>query len=110
MGRRGSEGVYNRLFTVVKEEMQDRGLTFSPRQIVTDFEIGQILSLLLQFTGAEVLGCYFHINQCLSRWVLRKGFSALCGDRDAFYSLDCATADLTFVQLDRVGIVWIVVR
>lgn len=93
---------------MVKEELQDRGLTFSPQQIVQDFEIGLIQSMQLQFTGAEVLGCYFH--QCLYRWVLRNGFSALYEERDVFYSLVRVIAALAFVPLDRVRIAWTVIR
>ena len=74
-----SRATHNRLFTIVKEELQNRNLELLPPRILTDFEVALLQSVELQFAGATISGCYFHYYhlQCLYRWINNSGYSRL---------------------------------
>ena len=58
---------YNRMFTYLKEELQNRDLQMSPQSVMADFELAVIQSLEMQ------LPCYFHFSQCLWRKIQALG-------------------------------------
>ena len=60
---------YNRMFTYLKEELQNRSLQMSPQSVMAHFELAVIQSLKMQLPGVEIQGCYFHFSQCLWRKV-----------------------------------------
>ena len=60
-----SQTDYNRFFTIMKEEMQNSGLTLQPSAVMADFELALIQAVELQFPSTRIMGCYFHFSQCL---------------------------------------------
>ena len=55
------------------QEAMQHGISFSPNEIMADFELALVQSLELQFPGARIHGCYFHFAQCLWRKVQSLG-------------------------------------
>ena len=49
-----SRETYNKFFMVVKEEAMQHGISFSPDEIMADFELALVQSLELQFPGARI--------------------------------------------------------
>ena len=52
-----SRADYNRFFTIVKEEMQNQGLTFQPIAIMSDFELASL----------HLEGWHFRLNKLASK-------------------------------------------
>ena len=48
---------YNRMFTYLKEELQNRGLQMSPQSVMANFELVVIKSLEVQLPDIEIQGC-----------------------------------------------------
>ena len=65
--------VANRCLSMLKEEAQNGGLQLHPEKIVTDFELGVIQAVELQFPMAKVQGCFYHYAQCIWRKVQNLG-------------------------------------
>ena len=65
-----SRSVNNRMFTFLKEELQNLGLQLNSQTVMADFELALVQSLELQFPGTAVQGCFFHFSQCM---LMEKG-------------------------------------
>ena len=66
---------YNKMFTSIKEQMQNLNFTLTPSTVLIDFEIALRQSVHLQFPAASIKGCYFHFTQCLYRWIQTHGLA-----------------------------------
>lgn len=101
---------YNRMFTYLKEELQNQGLQMSPQSVMADFELAVIQSLEMQLPGIEIQGCYFHFSQCLWRKVLAPGMADLYkNDADTRNFIHKAAA-LPFIPSRFVRIAWTLVE
>ena len=49
-----SRADYNRMFTYLKEELQNRGLQMSPQSVMADFKFAVIQSLKMKLPGVEI--------------------------------------------------------
>jgi hypothetical protein len=70
-----SRETYNKMFTSIKEQMQNLNFTLPPSIVLIDFEIALRQSVQLQFPVAYIKGCYFHFTQCLYRWIQTHGLA-----------------------------------
>jgi hypothetical protein len=70
-----SRETYNKMFTSIKEQMQNLNFTLPPSVVLIDFEIALRQSVQLQFPVAYIKGCYFHFTQCLYRWIQTHGLA-----------------------------------
>ena len=101
-----SRADYNRFFTIVKEEMQNLGLTFQPTAIMSDFELAFLQALELQFPNTQILGCLFYFSQCLWRKVQSLGLASLYTSDSAVKSFVHKAAALTFLPPMFVRVAW----
>ena len=105
-----SRADYNRMFTYLKEELQNRGLQMSPQSVMADFELAVIQSLEMQLPGVEIQGCYFHFSQCLWRKVQALGMADLYkNDADTRNFIHKAAA-LPFIPPRFIRIAWTLVE
>ena len=61
------EETYNRLLENLKTLAAARNIALTPREIMTDFEIGFMNATKKHFPETIQKGCYFHFSQCLWR-------------------------------------------
>ena len=101
-----SRADYNRFFTIVKEEMQNLGLTFQPTAIMSDFELAFLQALELQFPNTQILGCLFYFSQCLWRKVQSLGLASLYTSDSAVKSFVHKAAALAFLPPMFVRVAW----
>ncbi|OWZ15417.1 putative cleavage induced protein [Phytophthora megakarya] len=59
-----TETTYNDILHLIS---RDTGKKMTPAEIVCDFEFGLISAVQQAFPNAEVVGCFFHFKQALSR-------------------------------------------
>ena len=91
---------------VVKEEAMQHGISFSPNEIMADFELALVQSLELQFPGARIHGCYFHFAQCLWRKVQSLGLVEEYREDDSIRCFIQKSAAIAFVPLNFVRVSW----
>ena len=101
-----SRADYNRLFLIIKEEMQNRDFIFQPNRIMIDFEIALLQSIQLHFPGLDLSGCYFHFHQCLYRWIQKNGHSIEYNLKEELYNFVRRCAALAFVPLSTIRLAW----
>ena len=93
-------------FLAVKKAAMDRGLQIAPAEVMTDYELALVQSLLLAFPGAVQHGCHFHFAQCLWRRVQRLGLVEEYKDNPEIRKFIQSSAALAFVPLNFVRIAW----
>ena len=102
-----SREVYNRMFMLLKESMQNFGIQIiNPQNVIFDFELALIQAAELHFPGANLHGCYFHFAQCLWRKVQELGLSSDYKDDEHIRAFIQKSAALSFVPITFVRIAW----
>nr|XP_054757171.1 uncharacterized protein LOC129263283 [Lytechinus pictus] len=66
---------YRRLLQHLKNIAVDARLRFSPRIVVSDFEVAIRRAFVEEFPGIRVRGCYFHLTQSLWRKIQELGLT-----------------------------------
>ena len=105
-----SRATYNRFFTLLKEELQNLGITLRPPRVLVDFELGLLQAVKLHFPDADVKGCYFHFSQCLWRWVQNNGHVVLYRENEEFRTLIKHAAALAYLPSANVRLAWSTIR
>ena len=54
-----SREVYNRVFTVIKEALQNIGLNMNPEHVMSDFDQALIQSVEINFPTTAHKGCFY---------------------------------------------------
>ena len=75
-----------------------------PRRIFVDLERAVINSFQVQFPGAEVKGCYFHLSQSVIREVGKLGMKVRFAEEIDFYVLVKCLPALAFMPPDEVEV------
>ena len=98
---------YNQAFTLLKETAQSQGIHIRPDTIVTDFEVGLIQAVELNFPIASLTGCYFHFTQALWRKIQGVGLQTeYCAENSEVAPFFRKVAALAFVPLAFVRVAW----
>ena len=105
-----SRADYNRFFTIVKQEMQNSGLTLQPSAVMEDFELTLIQAVELQFPSTRIMGCYFHFSQCLWRKVQALGFATAYSSDATVKCFIHKTAALSFVPVTFLRVAWSAIK
>nr|XP_042912387.1 uncharacterized protein LOC122272600 [Parasteatoda tepidariorum] len=74
---------YAHTFKCLVSECDKRGLRFSPKTIVSDFERGIQESIRDTFPGTKIIGCRFHLAQAWWRKIQQLGLSRHYEERDS---------------------------
>ena len=101
-----SRNIYNRLFLLIKEELQNKSLTSYPNRVMIDFELALLQSVQLHFPQVDLSGCYFHFHKCLYRWVQEHGYSTEYAKQEDFYNFVRCSAALAFIPVSCVRTAW----
>ena len=101
-----SREIYNRVFTLIKEKMQNLGTDLMPEFIMSDFELALIQSVRINFPATTHKGCYFHFRQAMWRKVQALGRQQQYNEDTEFRQLICKTAAIAFVPLQFVRPAW----
>lgn len=80
----------------------------SPRMVHMDFESSMIEALAEVFPGTEVLGCSFHFNQSVWRWIQRNDPTLLrkCREDPDFFLMVRMFPALQFVPINDVRLMF----
>lgn len=105
-----SRETYNRVFTLIKEELQNINIILRPPRILIDFEQALLQSVNLHFPDTDVKGCFFHFSQCLWRWVQNHGHVVLYKENEEFRILVKHAAALAYLPPAMVRLAWSTIR
>lgn len=88
-----SREIYNRVFTLIKEKMQNLGTDLMPDFIMSDFELALVQSVRINFPATTH---YFHFRQAMWRKVQALGRQQQYNEDAEFRQLICKTAAIAF--------------
>ena len=106
---------YNRFSSYLKEEAQNLGLQLNTNAVMADFELALVQSVELQFPGADIQGCFFHLSQWLwrrvqatylykndpdTRWLIHKAFAFVPLDLWGWHGQALRQMLLAFLRLN----------
>ena len=101
-----SRATYNLFFTLLKEVLQNLGITLRPGNVLVGFEMALLQSVQLHFPDTDVKGCYFHFSQCLWRWVQNNSHVVVYREDENFKAFVKSAAALAFLPPQTARLAW----
>ena len=89
------------------KKLLSQGIHIRPDTILTDFEVGLIQAIELNFPTASLTGCYLHFTQALWRKIQGVGLQTeYCAENSEVAPFFRKVAALAFVPLAFVRVAW----
>lgn len=98
-----SQILYSTIFSELKSLALQKGLKFSPKSVLCDFERAILNSISLEFPETVRKGCFFHFCQAVYRKVQELGLAGLYLRNDNFRLLVRILMSLAFLPNEEVG-------
>ncbi|CAF2042089.1 unnamed protein product [Rotaria magnacalcarata] len=76
------KNTYHFMFQELKAIAVQMKMNFSPKLIMSDFEVGLLSVVALEFVTTTSLSCYFHFTQAIYRAIQRVGLSTAYNNDD----------------------------
>ncbi|CAF1355393.1 unnamed protein product [Rotaria sordida] len=93
---------YKQIFVKLKEIASERGKSFSPGLIITDFESGVLPVLKSEFPCSKHMGCFYHFCQAVYRQIQSLGMQQQYTEDETFRCLCRKLMALALMPRDKV--------
>lgn len=101
-----TETTYRRMFSIIKDVLLEKGVTFSPQKVQIDFERASFNAIRSEFANAHISGCYFHFGQAIWRRVQKLGLVMMYRNNQSFQRCVQLTSSLPLVPLEEIDNAW----
>ena len=101
-----SREIYNRVFIVLKERLQNLGLDLAPEHVMSDFDMAIVNAVQINFPTTLHKGCYYHFRQAIWRKIQALGLQQQYAEDASLREMICKTAAIAFVPLQFVRPAW----
>jgi len=102
-----TQATYTRMFRLLKDAAEARGMTLNPPAIQLDFEKAAHNAASDVFPGVVLKGCFFHYGQCIWRNVQQQGLTTTYQSDHDLYRFVRRAAVLPLVPPALVDDVWL---